>query len=55
MRDSRTVDESGTVGERKEEEEEVPDMEDEEYDEGAITRDPKGEGNSAYALQVGTK
>lgn len=46
MRDVRTVDESGEVGER-EEEEEIPDMEDEDDDEEAIIRDPKGGGTSA--------
>lgn len=48
MRDVRTVDESGNVGER-EEEEEIPDMEDEDDDEEAIIRDPKGSGTTAYA------
>ena len=48
MRDVRTVDESGNVGER-EEEEEIPDMEDEDDDEEAIIRDPKGSGTRAYA------
>lgn len=46
MRDVRTVDESGNVGER-EEEEEIPDMEDEDDDEEAIIRDPKGSGTTA--------
>lgn len=46
MRDVRTVDESGNVGER-EEEEEIPDMEDEEDDEEAIIRDPKASGTTA--------
>ena len=46
MRDVRTVDESGNVGER-EEEEEIPDMEDEDDDEEAIIRDPKASGSSA--------
>jgi ubiquitin-like-conjugating enzyme ATG3 len=46
MRDVRTVDESGEVGER-EEEEEIPDMEDEDDDEEAIIRDPKGSGTTA--------
>ncbi len=46
MRDVRTVDESGEVGER-EEEEEIPDMEDEDDDEEAIIRDPKGGGTAA--------
>jgi len=48
MRDVRTVDESGEVGER-EEEEEIPDMEDEDDDEEAIIRDPKGSGTTACA------
>ena len=47
-RDVRTVDDSGYLGERDEDEEEIPDMEDEEDDEEAIIRDPKGgEGTSA--------
>ena len=46
MRDVRTVDESGEVGER-EDEEEIPDMEDEDDDEEAIIRDPKGSGTTA--------
>ncbi|CAF9916289.1 MAG: E2-like enzyme [Alectoria fallacina] len=46
MRDVRTVDESGNVGER-EEEEEIPDMEDEDDDEEAIIRDPKASGSTA--------
>ena len=46
MRDVRTVDESGNVGER-EEEEEIPDMEDEDDDEEAIIRDPKASGSAA--------
>lgn len=41
MRDVRTVDDDGKVGEA--EEEEIPDMEDEEDDEEAIIRDTKGE------------
>jgi len=42
-RDVRTVDESGNMGEREEEDEdEIPDMEDD--DDEAIIRDPKGEG-----------
>lgn len=50
VRDVRTVDESGNVGEREEEEEEeeIPDMEDEDDDEEAIIRDPKaGAGTTA--------
>ncbi|KAJ9639452.1 E2-like enzyme [Coniosporium tulheliwenetii] len=43
VRDVRTVDESGNVGER-EEEEVLPDMEDEEDDEEAIIREPQGVG-----------
>lgn len=44
MRDVRTVDEDGRVGEKVEEEDEIPDMEDEEDDEEAIIRDRKGGG-----------
>lgn len=47
-RDVRTVDESGNMGEREEDEDEIPDMEDEEDDEQAIIRDPKG--TDAYVL-----
>ncbi len=43
MKDVRTVDESGNMGDKEDEEEdEIPDMEDEEDDEEAIIRDPKG-------------
>ena len=41
MQDVRTVDEDGKVGEKEEQEEEIPDMEDEDDDE-AIIRDTKG-------------
>ncbi|KAK2744952.1 E2-like enzyme [Myotisia sp. PD_48] len=56
IQDVRTVDDSGNVGER-DEEEEIPDMEDEEDDEEAIIRDPsaKSEGNSSlrtYSLYI---
>ncbi|KAL9074573.1 MAG: hypothetical protein Q9161_002165 [Pseudevernia consocians] len=55
MRDVRTVDESGNIGER-EEEEEIPDMEDEDDDEEAIIRDPKASGTTAplrtYTLYI---
>jgi len=43
-RDVRTVDESGNMGEREEDDDEIPDMEDEEDDEEAIIRDPKADG-----------
>ncbi|KAI9811801.1 MAG: E2-like enzyme [Thelocarpon impressellum] len=46
-RDVRTVDESGNMGEREEDEDEIPDMEDEEDDDEAIIRDPKGSGTTA--------
>jgi ubiquitin-like-conjugating enzyme ATG3 len=39
VRDVRTVDESGNIGEREDDEDEIPDMEDEEDDEEAIIRD----------------
>ncbi|KAK5149240.1 E2-like enzyme, partial [Oleoguttula sp. CCFEE 6159] len=57
VRDVRTVDESGNMGERVEDDEEIPDMEDEEDDEEAIIRDPKsGEGSNApkrtYTLYI---
>lgn len=45
MRDVRTVDDDGKVGD-KDEEEEIPDMEDEEDDDEAIIRDTQaGKGN----------
>ena len=49
MRDVRTMDDSGNVGEKDDEEDgedEIPDMEDEEDDEEAIIRDPKGTGGA---------
>lgn len=43
IRDVRTVDEAGNMGEREEEDEdEIPDMEDEDDDDEAIIRDPTG-------------
>jgi ubiquitin-like-conjugating enzyme ATG3 len=42
-RDVRTVDESGNMGEREDDEDEIPDMDDEDDDQ-AIIRDPKGDG-----------
>ena len=44
VRDVRTVDESGKLGEL-EEDDEIPDMEDEDDDEEAIIRDPKAGGS----------
>jgi ubiquitin-like-conjugating enzyme ATG3 len=46
MRDVRTVDDDGKVGEKADEEEEIPDMEDEEDDEEAIIRDNKASGDA---------
>ncbi|POS84027.1 thiamine diphosphate-binding fold (THDP-binding) [Erysiphe pulchra] len=44
VRDVRTVDESGNIGEREvEDDDNIPDMEDEEDDEEAIIRDPKAD------------
>ena len=40
IKDVRTVDEAGNVGEREEEEDEIPDMEDD--DDEAIIREPTG-------------
>ncbi|KAB8221805.1 autophagy-related protein 3 [Aspergillus novoparasiticus] len=40
IKDVRTVDESGNMGEREEDEDEIPDMEDEDDDEEAIIREP---------------
>jgi len=43
-----TLDASGNLGEREEEDEEIPDMEDEDDDEEAIIRDAKQSGTKAY-------
>ena len=43
----RTVDDAGEVGERVEDEDDIPDMEDEDDDEEAIIRDPKGSDGGA--------
>jgi len=52
-RDVRTVDESGNMGEREEDEDEIPDMEDEEDDEQAIIRDPKGDSSRrTYTIYI---
>jgi ubiquitin-like-conjugating enzyme ATG3 len=45
MRDVRTVDDDGKLGEKVEEEDEIPDMEDED-DEEAIIRDTSGSGDA---------
>ena len=43
MKDVRTVDEAGNMGDREpDDEDEIPDMEDEDDDDEAIIRDPKG-------------
>ncbi|KAI9758741.1 MAG: E2-like enzyme [Chaenotheca gracillima] len=61
LKDVRTVDESGNVGEKEDDDDddddEIPDMEDEEDDEEAIIRDPKsGDGTTAplrtYTLYI---
>ncbi|KMU76124.1 cyclin-dependent protein kinase regulator [Coccidioides immitis RMSCC 3703] len=59
IKDVRTVDEAGNVGEKEEEEEEeeeIPDMEDEEDDEEAIIREPLGKSTKAplrtYSLYI---
>jgi ubiquitin-like-conjugating enzyme ATG3 len=46
VQDVRTVDEDGKVGDKVEDEDDIPDMEDEEDDEEAIIRDTKGSGGS---------
>ncbi|KAI9832182.1 MAG: E2-like enzyme [Sarea resinae] len=51
-RDVRTVDESGNMGEREDDDEEIPDMEDEEDDEEAIIRDPKGGSGTTAPLRT---
>lgn len=52
IRDVRTVDESGNLGEKdEEEEEEIPDMEDDDDDEEAIIREPVvGAGTTQYVI-----
>ncbi|KAI9845728.1 MAG: E2-like enzyme [Sclerophora amabilis] len=55
MKDVRTVDESGNVGEKEEDDEdEIPDMEDEEDDEEAIIRDPKSGAGTTAPLRTYT-
>ncbi len=55
VRDVRTLDGSGIVGEKEEEdEEEIPDMEDEDDDEEAIIRDPKEGGNKMFVAILNT-
>lgn len=46
IRDVRTVDESGNLGEQ-EDDEEIPDMEDDDDDEEAIIREPVGQSDTA--------
>ncbi|EYE93114.1 ATG3/ATG10 family protein [Aspergillus ruber CBS 135680] len=53
LRDVRTVDESGNLGEREEEEEEeIPDMEDDDDDEEAIIREPVGESSTTQPTRT---
>ncbi|KAJ5906805.1 Autophagy-related protein 3 [Penicillium subrubescens] len=53
IRDVRTVDESGNLGEQ-EEEEEIPDMEDDDDDEEAIIREPAGQSGTTQPLRTYT-
>ncbi|KAJ5109298.1 hypothetical protein N7456_005973 [Penicillium angulare] len=53
IRDVRTVDESGNLGEQ-EDEEEIPDMEDDDDDEEAIIREPVGQSGTAQPLRTYT-
>ncbi|KAJ6164554.1 hypothetical protein N7470_003226 [Penicillium chermesinum] len=53
IRDVRTVDESGNVGEQ-EEDDEIPDMEDEDDDEEAIIREPAGQSDTTQRLRTYT-
>ncbi|KAJ6107905.1 hypothetical protein N7523_009228 [Penicillium sp. IBT 18751x] len=53
IRDVRTVDESGNLGEQ-EEDEEIPDMEDDDDDEEAIIRDPVGQSETTQPLRTYT-
>ncbi len=48
VKEVRTVDDSGNVGDREvvEDEDDIPDMEDEEDDDEAIIRDPAGAGKT---------
>lgn len=47
MRDVRTMDESGNVGDQEPEDDEIPDMEDDDDDAEAIIRDQGTDGSSA--------
>ncbi|KAJ5280189.1 Autophagy-related protein 3 [Penicillium angulare] len=53
IRDVRTVDESGNLGEQ-EDEEEIPDMEDDDDDEEAIIREPLGQSGTTQPLRTYT-
>ncbi|KAJ5908247.1 hypothetical protein N7495_000929 [Penicillium taxi] len=53
IRDVRTVDESGNLGEQ-EDEEEIPDMEDDDDDEEAIIREPAGQPGTTQPLRTYT-
>ncbi|KAK2761163.1 E2-like enzyme [Arachnomyces sp. PD_36] len=52
IKDVRTVDEAGNVGEREEEEDEIPDMEDD--DDEAIIREPAGQEGTTSPLRTYT-
>ncbi|KAI9795228.1 MAG: E2-like enzyme [Piccolia ochrophora] len=56
LRDVRTVDESGNVGDKADEddEDEIPDMEDEDDDEEAIIRDPHSRTGNAASMRTYT-
>ncbi|KAJ5609554.1 hypothetical protein N7528_010121 [Penicillium herquei] len=53
IRDVRTVDESGNLGEQ-EDEDEIPDMEDDDDDEEAIIREPAGQSETTQPLRTYT-
>lgn len=53
IRDVRTVDESGNLGEQ-EDEDDIPDMEDDDDDEEAIIREPAGQSGTAQPLRTYT-
>lgn len=48
IKDVRTVDESGNMGEQEDDEEDIPDMEDDDDDEEAIIREPAGKSTTQY-------
>ncbi|EEH36170.1 autophagy-related protein 3 [Paracoccidioides lutzii Pb01] len=54
IKDVRTVDEAGNIGEKEEDEEEIPDMEEEDDDAEAIIREPAGKAGTDSPLRTYT-